>query len=405
MAIRFDPATRTLWLSIRDLVDTTAFPGSVSLTPALRSRAAMGRAVHTVHQAAQQETLPSYRAEVTIRQQFLVHGYTVHLQGRIDGLYEEDDTLIVEEIKSLLVPPEFFNGITLGDYPTYEQQLALYVHLLRQQHTGPVRGHLVFINLADSATKVLVVTPEDTVGEAFLVQQVRRILAGYEARASRAVRRRSSLAALRFPFRTLRPHQEAMMEQVRLAIRDQSCVLLSAPTGIGKTVAALYPAVEHALRDGLRVFFITAKTTQQTLGVHTLQQMAQQGVQLSAVHLRAKEKSCLNEVYYCHENICEFARDYAGKLERSGIVGGLLDVPVVGPDTCAEVGQHFRVCPFELSLDVALEADIIIGDYNYVFDPGAYLWSFFQDIAFEDFLVLIYEERIMITGGLAYYST
>src|SRR5499433_470073 len=192
MAIRFDPTTRTLWLSIRDLVDTTAFPGGVSLTPALRSRAAMGREVHTVRQAVQQETLPSYRAEVTIRQQFLIDGYTVHLQGRIDGLYEEHDTLIVEEIKSLLVPPEFFNGITLGDYPAYEQQLTLYVHLLRQQHSGPVRGHLVLVNLADNATKALVVALDDSAGDAFLVQQVRRILAGYEARERRAARRRSS---------------------------------------------------------------------------------------------------------------------------------------------------------------------------------------------------------------------
>src|SRR5262249_41742042 len=177
MAIRFDPTTRTLWLSIRDLVDTTAFPGGVSLTPALRSRAAMGREVHTVRQAAQQATLPSYRAEVTIRQQFLVDDYTVYVQGRIDGLYEEHDTLIVEEIKSLLVPPEHFNAITLGNYPAYEQQLTLYIHLLRQQHTGPVRGHLVLINLADNATKVLVVAPEGTAGEAFLMQQIRRILA------------------------------------------------------------------------------------------------------------------------------------------------------------------------------------------------------------------------------------
>ena len=114
MTIRFDPTTRTLWLSIGDLVDTAAFPGSVSLTPMLRSRAAMGRQTHAVHQAAQQVALPSYRAEVTIRQQLLVDDYTVHLQGRIDGLYEDGDTLIVEEIKSLLIPPEHFNAITLG---------------------------------------------------------------------------------------------------------------------------------------------------------------------------------------------------------------------------------------------------------------------------------------------------
>src|SRR5262250_3622550 len=197
MTIRFDPTTRTLWLSIGDLVDTAAFPGSVPLTPMLRSRAAMGRQTHVVHQAAQQVVLPSYRAEVTIRQQLLVDDYTVHLQGRIDGLYEDGDTLIVEEIKSLLIPPEHFNAITLGHYPAYEQQLTLYVYLLRQQHSGPVRGHLVFVNLADNATKVLVVALDDSAGDAFLVQQVRRILAGYEARERRAARRRSSLAALR----------------------------------------------------------------------------------------------------------------------------------------------------------------------------------------------------------------
>ena len=339
MTIRFDPTTRTLWLSIGDLVDTTAFPGSVPLTPRLRTRAAMGRETHVVHQAAQQEVLPSYRAEVTIRQQLLVDDYTVHLQGRIDGLYEDDDTLIVEEIKSLLVPPEHFSAITLGHYTAYEQQLTLYVYLLRQQRTGPVRGHLVLINLADNAAKVLVVEPEVADGTAFIVQQVRRILARYTARADRAVRRRSSVEALRFPFQTLRPYQEAMMEQVRLAIHDQSCVLLSAPTGIGKTVAALYPALEHALRDGLRIFFVTAKTTQQTLAVETLQQLAQQGVQFTAVHLRAKEKSCLNEIYYCHENVCEFARDYAGKLERANLVEKLLELPVLGPRSVPRWGS------------------------------------------------------------------
>ena len=111
----------------------------------------MGREVHAVHQAAQQETLPSYRAEVTIRQQFLVDGYTVHVQGRIDGLYKEHDTLIVEEIKSLLVPPEHFNAITLGDYPTYEQQLTLYVHLLRHP-SGMIRsGAMSWTRLFESA--------------------------------------------------------------------------------------------------------------------------------------------------------------------------------------------------------------------------------------------------------------
>jgi DNA excision repair protein ERCC-2 len=370
----------------------------------LRQRAALGRQVHTVHQAEQRAVQPSYRAEVAIQHQMRVDAYTVHIQGRIDGLYEDATGLIVEEIKSLLVPEEQFPTVELSDYPLYERQLALYVYLLRQQHTGPVRGHLVLVNLAAEQHKTLVVDPDGPQSEAWLVQQLRRIIAHYEARLARVARRRSQLQRLQFPFPSLRPYQDAMMEQIRLALQDRSCVLLSAPTGIGKTVAALYPAVEYALREGLRLFFVTAKTTQQQLAVDTLQQMVQSGVPFTAVHLRAKEKSCLNEVYYCHESLCGFAKDYANKIEHSGVIDSLLNLPLVGPDTCAEAGRRYQVCPFELSLDVALEADVIVGDYNYVFDPGVYLRRFFQDTSYDDCLLIIDEAHNLYARGREYYS-
>ena len=404
MTIRFDFTARTLWLSVGDLVATDAFPGSVSLAPMLRQRATMGRQVHVTHQTEQRTVQPSYRAEVALHHQLVVDDYTVHIQGRIDGLYEAGDVLIVEEIKSLLVPEEQFAALALGAYPAYEQQLILYVYLLRQEHTGPVRGHLVLVNLASNQRKVLVVEPEPVQSEAVLLQSTRRILARCEARARRAMQRRHQTGTLRFPFPMVRAHQDAMMEQVRLALQDQSCALLSAPTGIGKTVAALYPALAYALREGLRVFFVTAKTTQQYLAVETLQQMAQPGVRFTAVHLRAKEKSCLNDVFYCHESVCAFARDYRGKLERSGVVDTLLELPVVGPETFAQTGRRYEVCPFELSLDVASEADVIIGDYNYVFDPGSYLRRFFQDAPYDDCLLIIDEAHNLYTRGRDYYS-
>jgi DNA excision repair protein ERCC-2 len=404
MTIRFDQTTHTVWLSVGDLLATTHFPGGVSVAPMLRQRAALGRQVHTTHQAEQLAHQPSYRAEVTIQHQLLVDAYTVHLQGRIDGLYEDGDTLIVEEIKSLLVPEEQFSAITLSDYPLYERQLALYVYLLQQQHAGPVRGELVLVNLAAAQQKTLMVAPDVRQREVDLLQQLRQIIARYEARLVRAARRRSQLDRLQFPFPQLRHHQDTMMEQIRLALQDRSCVLLSAPTGIGKTVAALYPAVEYALRQGMRLFFVTAKTTQQYLAVETLQQIAQQGVHFTAVHLRAKEKSCLNAVYFCHESVCGFAKDYASKLEQSGVVDSLLHLPIVRPDACADAARRYQVCPFELSLDVAVEADVIVGDYNYVFDPGAYLRRFFQDTSYDDCLLIIDEAHNLYARGREYYS-
>ena len=102
--------------------------------------------------------------------------------------------------------------------------------------------------------------------------------------------------------------------------------------------------------------------------------------------------------------MCEFAHDYAGKLERSGVVESLATLPIVGPDVCAEAGRLCRVCPFELSLDVALEADVIIGDYNYVFDPGAYLRRFFQDTPYDDCILIIDEAHNLYSRGRDYYS-
>ena len=138
MAIRFDHPSRTLWLSIGDLLAGMIFPGAVQLTPRLRSRAAMGRDVHARYQAAQLSRIPSYQAEVTLRQQLEVDDYTVHVHGRLDGLYEADDGMVVEEIKSLLVPREQFDAIEPGKYPSYERQLALYIALLRWRHDRPV---------------------------------------------------------------------------------------------------------------------------------------------------------------------------------------------------------------------------------------------------------------------------
>jgi DNA excision repair protein ERCC-2 len=265
-----------------------------------------------------------------------------------------------------------------------------------------VRGHLVLINLADNARMVLGVEPEASAYDTLVVEPIRRILTRYTARVARAQARRT--APLHFPFATLRPYQEAMMAQVQRALEEQRCIMLTAPTGIGKTVAALYPTLTYAIHHGLRVFFVTAKTTQQTLAVDTLQQLAGQGTPFTVVHLRAKAKSCLNEIYYCHESVCEFAHDYTGKLERSGVVESLATLPIVGPDLCAEAGRLCRVCPFELSLDVALEADVIIGDYNYVFDPGAYLRRFFQDTPYDDCILIIDEAHNLYSRGRDYYS-
>ncbi len=403
MTIRYDSSQATLRLSIGDLV-SAAFPGSLHMAPMLRSRAALGRQVHETHQTAQQTVDDTYRAEVSIRHEMTIDDHAVTVQGRVDGVHDDGAVRIIEEIKSLLLPSEDFAQVTLSQYPTYEKQLSLYLYFMGQTHRGPMRGHLVLINLADNARTTLVVEPDPEASEAFVVKELRAMLARFKARAARAAKRRTQTVA--FPFAAMRPQQAEMVDQVRLALQDQSCVLISAPTGIGKTVAALYPALAQALSEGLKLFFVTAKTTQQQLAVDTLQRMVPErdGVAFNAVHLRAKEKSCLNDLFYCHESFCEYAQDYRGKVERNEVVETLLNTAVIGPDLFAAAGERHRVCPFELSLDVAAEVDAIIGDYNYVFDPGSYLRRFFQDGPYDDCVLIIDEAHNLYARARDYYS-
>ena len=180
------------------------------------------------------------------------------------------------------MPEEQFSAIELTDYPLYERQLALYVYLLQQQHLGPVRGHLVLVNVAAEQRKTLVVDR--------MARRVKRGSCSRSAVSSPVTRHGwheppAAAVSCRQPsssrFQACARIKDTMMEQIRLALQT-AVVSYCRHRRAGKTVAALYPAVEYALREGLRLFFVTAKTTQQQLAVDTLQQMAQPGRPLTA---------------------------------------------------------------------------------------------------------------------------
>ena len=101
----------------------------------------------------------------------------------------------------------------------------------------------------------------------------------------------------------------------------------------------------------------------------TFEQIAARVPGLSAVVLRAKEKACLNDIVLCRPEACEFARDYPAKAHASGLVATLGASGLVEPDTLRDFGEKARACPFELSLDLSRQVDLVVGDANYIFDP------------------------------------
>ena len=272
---------------------------------------------------------PSYRREVVVTHSFEHRGWTVNVQGRADGIRKEPDgALVVEEIKSVrrggVLPP------TVREI--YQRQALLYAWMLARPETGPVRAELVLIAIGSDETEREPLEPDPEALEAAVRRRVNGLLHPGRPPRRRAAERRAAAERLVFPYRETRPGQELILAAVETAVANREHLLLQATTGIGKTVAALYPALRYALANDKRLFVLTAKTTQQEMATAVLALLNQDGA-FRSLRLRAKAKMCANDQIICHEEYCRFAKDYGLKLATSGVLAQIYDAhAAIEPD-------------------------------------------------------------------------
>ena len=373
MTVKFDPHQHTLSLSVGDLCSEPAGSGSLNLVPMRDLRGELGREVHQEYQSARRAAFPGYRTEVPLGCELQVDGCRVTIQGRLDGVYRDRQGWVVEEIKSRLGPVEA--GEESPVVPAHLLQLKVYVHLWMKTHAADdVRGRLVVISCSDRSSHCLEVESDPPAMDRFLEMRIREIL----ARLQRSARREEArgLPPLRFPYPRMRKGQAELVESIEEALQSSRPLLVSAPTGIGKTVAALYAALRFSRRHGLSVFFLTSKTTQQRIVADTLSLWEEarseedgSGRPFTGLVLRSKEKICANDVVCCHPSRCAYARDFYGKLESSDLRSSLADFTVITPDLVYQRAVENEICPFELSVELLPEADLVLCDYNYLYDP------------------------------------
>lgn len=437
MPIKIDLNQRTVTLGVGDLVaEETARVGQIGGI-SFFARMALGRGAHDSHQKDQRDLIGEYRKEIAIKHALRVDDFDVTIQGRIDGVYERDGCLTVEEVKSVVATPPQFLQIEPRQYPTYSAQLQVYCYLLRQAGNERVEGTLVFVNVADNAKRALPVPYSIAEVHALVTQRVRALIALANHEESQRRQRRALATRLRFPFDAPRPHQDQMMAAVTEALEAGRHLMVSAPSGIGKTAGALFPVLQYALANDKKVFFVTAKTTQQEIVWDTLHRIGVIGDPLSegsgqspanrppqptpdrefpitthqspvphpsALRLRAKEKMCVNDVYACHEDFCQYLRDFDSKLGLSQVIARMQERALLDPDLLMRQGQAAKLCPFELALILGRTVDVHVCDYNYVFDPGVYLKHFFQDNRHRDTILIIDEAHNLYARAMDYYS-
>lgn len=402
MAIRFEG--QHLFLNINDLLRPNAHARFLSSFP-LHKRGYLGQKAHLRLQAARSKTYGLFHREYHLRREFEFDDFDVTVQGRIDGIYQLENRIEVEEIKSVLLSPKAFKELRMEAFPGYTDQLLFYAYFLEEEFPeAELFTFLLLINLTNDKERVFKVDYRRPDVDALVRERLSMIIDNRMRQLGKLQLRQVHIRNIDFALEEQRPQQEEMMGAVRTCLSGSRHLMASAPTGTGKTIGALFPAVEYAWLQDKKLFFATPKTTQQVLAAQTVQLLLNRGLDVSVIILRAAEKMCANDVFFCHETYCPFARDYRTRLDASDIIPLLLKKKYIHPDDIYRRSVEETLCPFEVSLDLAVRADVIIGDYNYVFDPAVRLNRFFARKDYADWILILDEAHNLYERGMHWLS-
>jgi len=370
--LKFDEAAKLFEVSVRELAEEEGFRRVGFDRGDGWRRLGLGAQLHSRVLAARCQAHSAYKREVHLQARVPVEDWTAVLTGRLDGCVERaGGHWFIEEFKSTDFSSEGVRPSGYG-FERARRQLLAYCYLWRRLGHPLVDGALVYVDI-ETGEEISIAVPygaEETDRE--VEWRLSRFLAIWRSQAAARKRKARAAARLPFPHTAPRPIQEKLISAVRAAIAQEENLLAEAPTGSGKTAAALHPALVHGLSTGRQVVFLTSKTLQQKMAVSTLTAMNERA--FHTIQLRAKEKMCANDRILCHEEFCRFAKNYPEKMARSNILTRLREsYPHHDPDTVFEEARREEVCPFEVQLELAQRADAVVADYNYVFEPGVAL--------------------------------
>ncbi|GHU68879.1 helicase [Clostridia bacterium] len=360
----------TIPVSVRTLA-AFAHPSHDLLPGAGFRRMREGAKLHRLLQSLSDDGI----AERHVSLLFAHMGVELLVTGRIDRLAPGEPP-VVEEFK-------LANHPTAAPVPEHWTQAVIYAHMLAQSE--PLE--FVRVRLMYAALDGLILSEFNEVLSSSELDREFRLAAepfcayiagGMSWRAARD----ESLLNMRFPYPQPRPGQRAFAAHVRQAITTRRRLFVEAPTGIGKTSAALVPAV-RALASGHteQVFFLTARTTARLAALDALERMRAQGVRLRSVVLTARELCCPHAresagPFRCAMTDCPEAVGFFDRLTESMPAFQLIENATA--EAIASMARSATLCPHELSLSLAEGADVVLCDYNYAFDPSAQLQRVFR---------------------------
>ncbi len=363
------PDSKTVSLAIRDFALPVPRTGSIEAHSGYGRAATEGREIHARIQRKRARTDPSYEAEVPINAEFLRGPYCFRIEGRMDGIFRGEQPHI-EEIKTAFGIGELVGRLSEDPYRhPYGLQLLSYGYFLylREQIVPRLTFHLVSTRNNEHHTLELIL--DIAAYEQWLDLRLEELVVEAKREERRASRRRKIHGNFPFPFENPRPGQREIVNTVEQAMGERRPLLLQAPTGLGKTVGVLYPALKEALGRGQRVVYVTPKNSQHAVAEDAVERFRRAGAAVKSLTITAKAKICPQNEPLCDPAYCEYSRDYYAKVHEQGLIEKLGRKRRLTARVFRTLGEDHRVCPFELQLDGSAEADVVICDYNYVFAP------------------------------------
>ncbi len=343
-----------------------------------------------------------YEAEVWLSDSFEAPGCIVEISGRADGIWTYPDKTIIHEIKTTSAP---LTGISEDYSEAHWAQARLYAYLWAKAHSlDSMSVRLTYYRRETGEEKSFDrAYPLDKL-ERFFKNLLYPYAAWSVAQAKWRALRNLTIKNMAFPFSGYRKGQKLLAYNTWKSIEEGKRLFAQAPTGTGKTMGVLYPAIK-ALGEGKldRIFYLTAKTTTRAIAENAYKMLEKDGLRLKVLTLTAKDKLCLLPIKNCNPEKCEFIQGFMSRSKR--VVQGLLKKhDFFSRESIIEAAEKHRLCPFELSLELALGCDLIICDYNYAFDPRVYLKRFFQQKGRENYAFLVDEAHNLFDRAREMYS-
>ncbi len=351
-----------------------------------------------LHKYLQKKYNEDSQSEVYIKKSLTYHEKNVTLQGFIDGVLKIDGEIILEEIKSTL-----FDLEELQIRPEHLAQLKLYGYLYGLEHNiNPIHLRLTYITIDDYKTKELdyIISLDEL--EEFFFSILEQYMEWVELNEEALIRKEQTISTMKFPFPFMRPGQRDMMKACFQAMKQEEILYTIAPTGIGKTMATLFSTLK-TLEKNDKLFYLTAKGSGKNAPLSAIRLLASQGLRVKTINIVAKKKICNAKLKNCNPEECPYAIGFFDR-ERQALQDIFTNYDIYDEETISIVSNKHRICAFEFSLDLSYYCDIVIADYNYVFDPRAHLVRYFEDTTYHP-KVLVDEAHNLISRSKDMYSS